>query len=145
MDVTLTIEFSGGRSTSAAMRGFGVTATIGRILSTKTIWNDCIGEAADECDLKLTPEQLNCLAVPQKSDTNTMAWRSTRRHGATSMGDIEREATDKLNRLQAEFDAYRNDAETAVKRALRQYDDAQVTIGKRGEVLRHGGRTERIQ
>lgn len=36
----------------------------------------------------------------------------------------EREAAAKLKRLQTEFDAYRNNAETAVKQALRQHDDA---------------------
>jgi hypothetical protein len=48
-------------------------------------------------------------------------------------------------RLQSEYDEYRNNAETAVKRALRQHGDAHVTIGEHGEVTRHGGRMEIIQ
>ena len=58
---------------------------------------------------------------------------------------IEREGSAKMARLQAEFDAYRNNAEVAVKRALRQGPDANVSIGKNGEVTRWGGRIERIQ
>jgi hypothetical protein len=33
---------------------------------------------------------------------------------------------------------------TAVKRALRQHSDANVSIGEYGEVTRHEGRSERI-
>jgi len=44
------------------------------------------------------------------------------------MGDIEAEWKARLKRLQAEFDAYRNNAETAVKQALRQYDDEPETL-----------------
>ena len=51
----------------------------------------------------------------------------------------------KYKRLQAEFDAYKGNAETAVRKALRQYSDAQVTIGDGGEVWRHGGRSTQIQ
>ena len=58
---------------------------------------------------------------------------------------IEREWKARLDAKQAELDAYRDNAETAIKKALRQRSDAQVTIGKYGEVLRHGGRTEVIQ
>lgn len=114
-------------------------------MSTKDYWKDCIAEAADECDLKLTPEQLECLASSAEAghDHYGMAFYSP--PWSDRLDDIAQEAAGKLKRLQAEFDAYRNNAETAVKQALRQYDDAQVTIGERGEVLRHGGRTERIQ
>jgi hypothetical protein len=58
---------------------------------------------------------------------------------------IESEWRAKYNRLAAEFEKYQNNAETAVKRALRQYSDTQVSIGEYGEVFRHGGRTEQIQ
>lgn len=108
-------------------------------------WRECIAIAAEECDLTLTPEQLACLASGAESghDHYGMAFYSP--PWSERMDEIERESSTKLKRLQAEFDAYRNNAETAVKQALRQYSDAQVTIGERGEVLRHGGRTERIQ
>lgn len=57
---------------------------------------------------------------------------------------IDREWKTKYDRLQKEFDAYRGNAETAVKRALRQNSDANVSIGDHGEVTRWGGRSERI-
>lgn len=108
-------------------------------------WKECISIASEECDLKMTPEQLTYLAgaVEGGHEHYGMAFYSP--PWSDRMGDIEAELKARLKRLQAEFDAYRNNAETAVKQALRQYDDAQVTIGERGEVLRHGGRTERIQ
>lgn len=108
-------------------------------------WQECIAIAAEECDLTLTPEQLDCLAGGAEGGHEHYGMAFYSPPWSDRMGDIEREAADKLKRLQAEFDAYRNNAETAVKQALRQYDDAHVTIGERGEVLRHGGRTERIQ
>lgn len=111
----------------------------------KDYWKDCIAEAAEECDLKLTPEQLDCLAGSAEGGHEHYGMAFYSPPWSDRMGDIEAEWKAKLNRLQAEFDAYRNNAETAVKQALRQYDDAHVTIGERGEVLRHGGRTERIQ
>lgn len=58
---------------------------------------------------------------------------------------IEREWAAKYKALQREFDAYREDAETAVKRALRVHSDASVTIGKHGEVVKYDGRTTVIQ
>lgn len=39
----------------------------------------------------------------------------------------------------------RNNAETAIKKALRQHSDAQVTIGEYGEVLMYDERTEIIK
>ena len=108
-------------------------------------WQECIAIAAEECDLTLTPEQLDCLAGGAEGGHEHYGMAFYSPPWGDRMGDIEREAADKLKRLQAEFDAYRNNAETAVKQALRQHDDAHVTIGERGEVLRHGGRTERIQ
>lgn len=114
-------------------------------MNTSDYWTECISAAAEECGLTLTPEQLECLAGGAEGghDNYGMAFYSP--PWSDRMGDIEREASDKLKRLQAEFDAYRNNAETAVKLALRQYDDANVSIGEYGEVFRHDGRTERIQ
>ena len=61
------------------------------------------------------------------------------------LSDIEREWKAKNAALQREFDAYRGNAETAVRKALKQYDDANVSIGEHGEVFKHGGRTVQIQ
>lgn len=108
-------------------------------------WSECISLAAEECDLTMTAEQLECLAdsVAAGHECYGMAFYSP--PASDRLSDIEREWKAKLAALQGEFDAYRNNAETAVKKALRQHSDAQVTIGAYGEVLRHGGRTEQIQ
>lgn len=108
-------------------------------------WNECIAQAAEECGLKLTPEQLDCLANGAESGHKHYGMAFYSPSWCERIDDIKREAADKLKSLQSEFDAYRNNAETAVKQALRQYDDTHVTIGEHGEVLRHAGRSERIQ
>jgi len=114
-------------------------------MKAKTYWADCIAEAAEECGLDLTPEQRDCLAgsVQIAHENYDMAFYSP--PWSDRIGDIEREAKDKLRRLQAEFDAYRNNAETAVRKALNQHHDANVSIGEHGEVLLHGGGIDRIQ
>ncbi len=58
---------------------------------------------------------------------------------------IEREWKSKYQALQKEFEQYRGNAETAVRRALKQFPDAEVSIDEYGDVYRHGGRTEQIQ
>ena len=58
--------------------------------------------------------------------------------------DIEQEWKSKLKLLQNSFDNYRNNAETAIKKALNQPNDTRVTICEYGEVFRHGGRIDQI-
>ena len=108
-------------------------------------WQECISIAAEECDLKLTPEQLDCLASAAESghDHYGMAFYSP--PSSERINDIEREWKAKLKAQQDEHERYVHNANTAVKQALRIHRDDPVTIGAYGEVLRHGGRTERIQ
>ena len=108
-------------------------------------WSECIWSAADECALELTAEQHKCLveSVQAAHENYGMAFYSP--PSSDRMDDINAEWTAKFKRLQAEFDAYKGNAETAVRKALRQYSDAQVTIGDGGEVWRHGGRSVQIQ
>lgn len=108
-------------------------------------WKECISIAADECELSMTSEQLEYLAgsVSGGHENYGMAFYSP--PDSDRYDDIEREAKSKLKALQAEFDAYRNNAESAVKQALRQHRDESVSIGHHGAVFRHGGRTEQIQ
>lgn len=108
-------------------------------------WKECISIAAEECDLTLTPEQLYCLASSAESghDHYGMAFYSP--PPSDRLSDIEGRWKAKLKDLQDEFEKYRGNAETAVKLALRVDRNDQVTIGRYGEVLRYGGRTERIQ
>jgi hypothetical protein len=108
-------------------------------------WQECIAIAAEECDLKLTPEQLDYLAGAAEGGHEHYGMAFYSPPPSERMDEIEGGWKAKLKALQAEFDAYRGHAETAVKQALRVHRDDPVTIGAYGEVLRHGGRTERIQ
>lgn len=56
---------------------------------------------------------------------------------------IEREWEAKYNRLDADFERYRGNAETHMRRILRVHRDDSVSIQSDG-VYRHGGRTEQI-
>lgn len=108
-------------------------------------WKECVTIAADECGATLTAEQINYIAesVEGGHECYGMAFYSPPQ--SDRYAQIEREWKLKLDAKQRELDQYRENAEMAVKQALRQHSDAQVTIGKRGEVFRHCGRTEVIQ
>jgi hypothetical protein len=114
-------------------------------MSDLTYWEECISIAAEECGLSMTGEQCQELAesVSVGHENYGMAFYSP--PASDRIFDIEREWKRKYDALKAEFEAYRGDAETAVKRALKCHYDANVTIGSHGEVLRHDGSTERIQ
>lgn len=108
-------------------------------------WQECIEIAAEECGLKLTPEQLDCLASSAESGHEHYGMAFYSPPPSDRINDIERECKAKLKRLQDEFGAYKGHAETAVKQALRVPRDAHVSIEPHGEVLMYGGRTVRIQ
>jgi hypothetical protein len=104
-----------------------------------------MASAAEECEFKMTPEQLDCFA--------SMAERGHDYYGMVfyspppidRLSEIEDGWKKKLTALQAEFDAYKGHAETAVKQALHVHRDDNVSIEPEGEVLMHGGRTVRVQ
>ena len=51
----------------------------------------------------------------------------------------------KYDDLKKEYDKYISNAERAVKQALRQYPDSNISIGEHGEVFRYDGRITQIQ
>jgi len=108
-------------------------------------WAECISKAAEDCGATLTPEQLESIAKAVEGSHENYGQAFYSPSWAERVTDIESDGKAKLKKLQAEFDAYRAKAETAVKQALGEHHDANVTIHDDGEVLRHGGRTERIQ
>lgn len=119
-------------------------------MDSKEYWQEAFEIALDEMGLfslveSMTEDQRKEMgeALAGSHENYGMAFYSP--PPSDRYNQIERDWKAKYDRLQKEFDAYRGDAETAVKKALRQYSDAQVSIGKHGEVLRHGGRTEVIQ
>lgn len=108
-------------------------------------WKECISIAAEDCKLAITPEQLGCLASSVESGHENYGQAFYSPPASDRISEVERESAAKLKALQREFDSYRTNAETAVKQALRQRPDESVSIGKHGDVFRHGGRTEQIQ
>lgn len=108
-------------------------------------WEECIGTAAEECDLKMTPEQLVYLteAVESYHDNYSTAFYSP--PASDRLEYIEREYKAKLKSAKDDHERYVQNANDAVKQALGMRCDTPVTIGCHGEVLRHGGRTERVQ
>jgi hypothetical protein len=108
-------------------------------------WQECIAIAAEECDLTLTPEQLDCLAGSAKSGHENYGMAFYSPPPSERIADIEAEWKERIKNLQAEFDAYRGNAETAVKLALRVHSDEHIGIGSHGEVTLYAGRCTRIQ
>ncbi len=108
-------------------------------------WKEVIAEAADRCKLALTPEQLAELAEAAEGahDNYGLAFYSP--PASDRYAEIEREHKAKLDASKRELERYRENAETAIKQALRQRPDAHVSIGEHGEVTRYDGRHEIIQ
>ena len=107
-------------------------------------WDECIANAAEECDASLTKDQNLYIAqaVQGAHENYGMAFYSP--PASDRVADIKREEGTKLARLQKEFDAYQEGAEKAIKRALRQFSDANVRIHPDGSVYRYDGRIEQI-
>lgn len=114
-------------------------------MNTLDYWKECLSNSAGECGLTLTEEQLTRLAeaVENAHDNYGMAFYSP--PASDRLNEIEREWKEKVKKLEQESETYRHNAELAVKRALRQSNDANVSIGENGDVMRYGGRIEQIQ
>lgn len=114
-------------------------------MKTREYWKECISVAADDHGIVLSPEQIDTLAesVEGGHENYGMAFYSP--PSSDRLNTVEREWKGKLDKLTKEFEAYRHNAETAVKQALKQHREENVSIGEHGEVFRHGGRTEQIQ
>jgi len=104
-------------------------------------------ESMDRFDIveSMTPEQLKEMGEALSGSYENYGDAFYSPPASDRINDIERHHKARFAALQREFDDYRANAETAVKQALRQPSDADVSIGKYGEVTRYGGRSERIQ
>lgn len=111
----------------------------------KNYWIECVSIAAEECGASLTQEQIAEIAASVESGHENYGMAFYSPPASDRLHQIESEWKSKYAELQREFEKYRNNAETAVKRALCQHHDANVSIGEYGEVTRHEGRSERIQ
>ena|ERR1700742_2403415 len=108
-------------------------------------WKEGLAEAASECGLVLTAEQLTHLAEAVKGGNEHYGMAFDSPPPSDRLNGIESEWKQKFNLLQGELDRYRDNAGEAVKKALGQHPNASVSIGNRGTVTRHGGRSEIIQ
>lgn len=107
-------------------------------------WEECISNAAEDCGLAITPEQVTALANDVKSAHENYGMAFYSPPSTDRIQAIEREGNAKAARVQAEFDAYQRGAEKAMKRALRLFSDVNISINEKGEVHRYGGRITQI-
>jgi translation elongation factor EF-Tu-like GTPase len=107
-------------------------------------WKECVATAADECGVSLSAEQLQYIAESVEGCHDNYGLAFYEPPASDMLSEVERKWEQKYKALRAEFDAYENNAEKALKRALRMPGDSLVGIDSRGDVYRYDGRTERI-
>jgi len=108
-------------------------------------WEECLDSSFCEHGIDVTPEQLKAVSEDVKIGHENYGMAFYSPPAGDRIADINREWKKKYEDLQREFDKYRGNAETAVKKALKQYSDVNVSIGEDGEVFRYDGRTTQIQ
>lgn len=117
----------------------------GDAVTQKDYWSECLAVAAEECDLKLSLEQLDCLASAAQHAYEYHGMAFYQPPPGERLSEIEDEWKRKLKEAaEQKFERYQDNAEAAVRTALRVHRDAQVSIGEGGSVFRHGGRTEQL-
>jgi hypothetical protein len=107
-------------------------------------WIECVSIGAEECGASLTADQIEQIAASVQGGHENYGMAFYSPPSSDRLTQIESEWKSRYKELEREFEKYRSNAETAVKRALRQHSDANVSIGEYGEVTRHEGRSERI-
>lgn len=108
-------------------------------------WCECLSNAAEEVGLSLTKEQLTALAEAAENGHENYGQAFYSPPATDMFYEQERKHNETIKKLKKEFTDYQHNAETAVKQALGQYSDSQVSIGEYGEVTRYDGRITRIQ
>lgn len=112
-------------------------------MNPKDYWLECVSQSAEDCGARLTDEQLSAIAedVRVGHEQYGMAFYSP--PSSDRMNDIRDEWKRKLDNLQREFDDYRTNAESHMKRATRLHRDENISIGRDGVFL-HDGRITRV-
>jgi hypothetical protein len=107
-------------------------------------WAECISNAAGECGVNLTSQQLEWIseAVDGAHENYGMAFYSP--PPSDRIAVIEREGKAKLESLQKDFDLYRHGSESAMKTALQVHHQDNLYITNDGEVFISGGETVQI-
>ena len=108
-------------------------------------WKECMENAAEECGMTLTEEQLETFADFAKSGHDFYDQAFYTPSWTDRFDDMENEWKRKLKDKENELREYKQNAETAVKVALKQRPDDLISIGKHGEVTLYAGRTYQIQ
>lgn len=105
-------------------------------------WDEVVETAATECGLTFTREQIENIsgAVRVAHENYGLAFYTP--PASDRLREIEQKHERRIKELKDEFQAYREDAEKAVKIALKCRPDDHVSIQEYGEVFLHG---ERIQ
>ena len=116
---------------------------------TAAYWQEAFEVALDEMGLfhlveKMTPDQRAEIGDALNGSHECYGMAHYSPPPSDRINEIEREYKAKLKAAEADAERYREGAEKAIKKALRQYSDTQVSITPDGEVYRHGGRTEQI-
>ena len=96
-------------------------------MSTNNYWEECIGIAADECGLKLTDEQLKCLASSAEGCHENYGLAFYSPPASDRIAEIERGCKAKIEAAEANAERYRSDF---VKNICmrRNVDPSQVTL-----------------
>lgn len=113
-------------------------------------WAEAVSCAFDEADAysawtALSDQQKSQIARSLEISHECYGMAFYQPPASDRLNAIEREWKAKYEALEKQFDVYREDAKTAVRQALGQQTDANISIGKYGEVRLHNGRSDRIQ
>lgn len=108
-------------------------------------WKEGVSSALEEVGVILSDEQLTSVAKSMQLSSDNYGQAFYSPPPSDRIAVIEREWKEKLTKLNNELMTYRENAETAIKKALGQFSDTRVEIGEHGRVLRIGGRIEQIQ
>jgi thiamine pyrophosphate-dependent acetolactate synthase large subunit-like protein len=109
----------------------------------KEFWIECISNAAEECSLTLSPEQLDSMAnyVQVSHENYGQAFYSP--PASDRLSEIQREHSAAIHAMKNDADRAERNAKDAIRKLARVHRDDHITI-EDGGVFRHGGRTERI-
>ena len=108
-------------------------------------WEECLANSFEENGIIATQEQLKSITIDIQTNHENYGMAFYSPPSSDRVADIEREWKKRYDDLKREFNKYKENAETAVKKALRQCEDSSISIGEDGEVIRYDGRTKQIQ
>jgi hypothetical protein len=97
-------------------------------------WKECIGQAADDCELKLTPGQLECLADAASNGHEHYGMAFYSPPSGDYAASVEREWQQRYADLEKRLKDFEDRAYKAIRRVGRIGDDRFVSIDKHGYV-----------